>query len=174
MLPGLVLTFGLVAQSIGALVTPAARNPDAPRFVNIGDDIIQSATAEPIAPAGVFVPAVPQPPIAVREVVVVQAPPPEDTADATPVTEEQHFDYGVEPITVFYPRFHRHPVMHHDRAPRHLARPQTVHTPLQPVMLPPFPTVLLPPQPTVLLPPQPTVLLPPGFSGPSTPLRAGG
>src|SRR5215471_3728389 len=164
MLPGLVLTFGLLAQSIGSLVTPAARNPAAPRFVNIGDDIIQSATATPIAPAGVCLPALsgvegphpsdvqgPEPPVVVREVDVAQAPATEDTADVVPVSEEQHFGYGVEPITVFYPRFHRRPVPHHDLAhhdpPHHVPRPQT--TPLTPVMLPPFPTVLLPPQPTV-------------------------
>jgi hypothetical protein len=157
MLPGLVLTIGLVSQSIGALVSPAARNPDAPRFVNIGDDIIQSATAKPIAPPGVYPPVAPVEPIVVHEYVVVQQPV-DDASDVAPVSEEQRIDDGVEAFTVFpgagrhFPRrVHPHPRPH--QASHQAPRPQMVHMPAQQVMLPPFPSVLLPPFPSVLLPP---------------------
>src|SRR5579859_431240 len=100
MLPGLVLTVGLVAQSIGALVSPAARNPEAPRFVNIGDDIIQSATATPIAPAAACVPIAPAPPIVVHDYVLVPAAI-DDAEDVAPVSAEQPGDEGVEAYSVF-------------------------------------------------------------------------
>jgi hypothetical protein len=158
MLPGLVLTVGLVAQSIGAMVTPANRNPDAPRFVNIGDDIIQSSTAKPIAPAGTCAPVAAEPPatVVVHEYVIVQAPP-EDAEDPPATTEEPQVANGVEPFTV-YPftvtpfsrrppvRLHPHPVA------RHVPQPLQIQRTLQPVLLPSMPTVLLPPTPTVLLP----------------------
>jgi len=159
MLPGLVLTVGLVAQSIAGLLAPAARNPDAPRFVNIGDDIIQSATAKPVAPARSYTPVADEPSAAVREDVRVEAPP-DDQADVAPMRQEQPLDVGVEAVTVFpvagfqfpgrlRPRPHAHAAAHH------AVRPQAHMAPQQ---------VMLPPHPTVLLPPFPTVLLPPGFT----------
>ena len=157
MLPGLVLTVGLVAQSIGGLVTPAARNPNAPRFVNIGDDIIQSATARPIAPAASYAPVAPEPPLVVREDVRAEAPP-DDAADVAPLRAEQPLNDGVEVVTVFPVTGLRFPGRPHARphahaATHHAVRPQVGHMPPQQVMLPPHPTVLLPPLPTVLLPP---------------------
>src|SRR5579872_7305087 len=150
MLPGLVLTVGLVAQSIGALVSPAARNPEAPRFVNIGDDIIQSATAAPIAPAAACAPIAPAAPIAVPDYVVVPAAT-DDAEEVAPVTEEQRGDEGVETYSVFPiaagPFLRRpHPRPHHGvHASLHAARmPQMAHAPIQHVMLPSFPTVHLP------------------------------
>src|SRR5262245_10807377 len=80
MLPGLVLTVSLIAQSgaqsgaqtgapsLGSLIS--APNPDAPRFVNIGDDIIQSRTAKPVPPDDVCAP-VPPVPVSEREIVLV-------------------------------------------------------------------------------------------------------
>ena len=157
MLPGLVLTVGLVAQSIAALVTPAPRNPDAPRFVNIGDAIIQSATAKPVAPAGSYAPVTAEPSLAMREDVAAEAPP-DDVSDAVPMRQEQPLDDGVEAVTVFPVTALRFPGRPHARPHAHAAvdhavRPQTTQTAPQQVMLPPQPTVLLPPFPTVLLPP---------------------
>jgi hypothetical protein len=148
MLPGLVLTVGLIAQSIGtpgvaALISPVARNPHAPRFVNIGDSIIESKTAKPVAPAAACVPAPAPTQIVQREIIYVPVPAAE-APDEPPPSVDPRLDDSTGGL-LFFPtavspfRSGMHPHPHSSpRAPSPLMRPQTV-------MLPPFPTVLLPP-----------------------------
>lgn len=143
MLPGLVLTVGLLAQSLASLVPATPPNTHARRFVNIGDTIVESATAKPVAPEGVCAPVAPVPPPTIVERRVIVQAPPAGMSDATP-DEAQRIDSDLAglpflPVGVapFSPRFHSHP---HGapRAPTSVRSPSTV-------LLPPFPTVLLPP-----------------------------
>jgi hypothetical protein len=161
MLPGLVLTAALLAQSAGtpslaALAHRAPHDSRTPRFVNIGDRIIQSSTAEPVAPAAVCVPAAA--PVSTqsveREVVVLPvavsetAEPPVETVQQ-PVDELSGLLFFPAAASVFPSRTHPH--VHSRPAPE--GSGARTHA----VTLPPFPTVLLPPFPTVLLPAQPAV-----------------
>ena len=165
MLPGLVLTVGLVAQSLAGLVSMAPRNADAPRFVNIGNDIIESKTAKPVAPIGECTPAPPAPTVVVEPQYILVPEQVEDVPEASPSDDQS----AVAPIdgVPFFPvvvgAFPRHP----HRAPPSAARPQIARMSSQGVLLPNFRTVLLPPGFT---PPRPAPSVRPG---PSTPLKAG-
>jgi hypothetical protein len=152
MLPGLILTVGLISQSIAGLVSTAPRNPDAPRFVNIGDDIVQSSTARPVPPASVCAPSASEPaPAAEPTRVIVDVRVREDESDAAPVDAEAEAAAQGIPFDQVYGGVAFVPVSVRHRY-RPIARPlgsfhaQThaaAHA-TPPPILPPFQTVMLP------------------------------
>lgn len=180
MIPGLILTVGLVAQSFAGLVSSTPRNPDVPRFVNIGDEIIQSATAQPVASPTLLAPDAAPACDATSASDAVSptdgSPSPSDaSADDTEMTDVP----AVEPVIIEPVVVIAGPSMHRFRSrPRPQARARasavnavndafrsaTRNNSLPTVLLPPMPTVMLPPRPTVMLPPLPTVVLPPSVT----------
>jgi hypothetical protein len=159
MLPGLILTVGLISQSIAGLVSTAPRNPDAPRFVNIGDAIVESSTARPVPPASVCAPVDSAPAPAVEPAhVIVYDHVRDDESDAVPADAAPDTTQGI-PLDQVYGGIAFVPVsLRHAHRP--IARPlgsahaqmhQTAHA-TPPPLLPPFQTVMLPPFQTVMLP----------------------
>src|SRR5579862_9167283 len=95
MLPGLILTVGLISQSIAGLVS-TPRNPDAPRFVNIGDEIVESSTARPVPPASVCAPATAAAAPAIEPTrVIVEVHVKDDESDGVPAAAEPEADQGI-------------------------------------------------------------------------------
>ncbi|HEX4568130.1 MAG TPA: hypothetical protein VH138_15955 [Vicinamibacterales bacterium] len=157
MLPGLILTVGLISQSIAGLVS-APRNPDAPRFVNIGEDIVESSTARPVPPASVCAPDVSASAPAVEPVrVIVEVHVKDDESDGVPA-DVAEADQGI-PYDQMYGGIAFVPVSVR-RGHRPIARPLgSVHSQMHvaahsapPPLLPPFQTVMLPQFRTVMLP----------------------
>lgn len=181
MLPGLVLTVGLLSQSLATLVSAAPRNPSTPRFVNIGDDIVQSDTARPVPPPAACLPppapAPPEPaaPEAQRVIVDVQAPnEASDMPAAAPddVPLDESVPYSQYPGGVLYVPV----VVHHASHRAAQANPYApYYPPIRTVGAPPAVRGSSPqtvgrssPQAagrsashTVMLPSMPTVVLPP-------------
>lgn len=162
MLPGLLLTVGLVSQSFAGLVSATPRNPDAPRFVNIGDDIVESSTARPVPPASICASAASAPaPAAEPTRVIVEVhvtPATDDEAEGAPPDAEADANQGI-PFDQVYGGITFVPVSVR-RAYRPIARPLgfahsqrrlTAHA-VRPPLLPPFQTVRLPQLQPVMLP----------------------
>lgn len=137
MLPGLVLTVGVFAQSIATLIPATAPNPHARRFVNIGDTIIESSTAMPVAPAAGCEPIEPTarvepqagdgPAVSVDESEVTETPRVETRAEGLP--------FVALAVSSFSP---------HQRPRPPAVHPQRTNGSISTVLLPPFPTVVLP------------------------------
>ncbi len=162
MLPGLVLTVGLLSQSLAGLVSTAPRNPTTPRFVNVGDDIVQSDTARPVPPHAACLPppapAAPEPQRVIVDVHVQNDAPdmaasePEEVPLDQSAPYDQYAQYagGVTYVPV---------VVHHASRRAARANPYAPYYPPirtvrtvgraspHPVMLPALPTVVLPPAP---------------------------
>ncbi len=162
MLPGLILTVGLISQSVASLVSTAPRDPGTPRFVNIGDDIVQSSTARAVAPIASFATAsqpapTPEPQRVIVDVYVQDDEP--EMAASEPAAEEipaDQFTGGVAFVPVVVRRTPHRTAAHAHPFTVPLSHAHAVSRPSPPTMMrPSFTTVMLPAFPTVLLPPSP-------------------
>jgi hypothetical protein len=170
MLPGLILTVGLISQSVASLVSTAPRDPATPRFVNIGDDIVQSSTARAVSPIAATTTASPpaaalEPQRVIADVRVKNDQDDEpEMAASEPAEEDVPADQltgGVTFVPVVVRRTPRRAVAHAHPFTVRLSQAHTDNHPSRPTMMrPSFTTVMLPPFPTVLLPPAPAAQRP--------------